>query len=288
MDNCLIDWDKFHQIDWDKFRLPYSQAVSELKLKLQSLVEGFYSLSQPSPIESVEGRTKKTESIIQKAMRKRYSAKDIENKIEDIAGIRIICRFLDDIPQVVEMIRDRNGVDLTIVKERDYVKNMKASGYRSYHIVIKYPVFTALGRKEVLCEIQIRTLAMNFWSVLEHSIRYKYKGNVPDDISLRLIRSAYSAHCLDEDINEIKKDIIDGEQSRVTKETAINTILKGLQSIVNVAPKQITDQLNNELVSIFQSDDRTNLIEFEKKLKDISFLYLQNKEDYEEDQEDVL
>lgn len=93
--------------------------------------------------------------------------------MEDIAGIRIMCQFVDDIDRVVEIIRERE--DMQILYEKDYVKNVKPSGYRSYHMVIRYPVYMAKGKVEILAEFQIRTLAMNFWATIEHSLNYKYK-----------------------------------------------------------------------------------------------------------------
>jgi len=198
-------------VNWELMLLPYSQAVSELIAKAKSFSEGFAGMSEPSPIETVEGRVKSTESILEKAKRKNIPIDEIETKMEDIAGIRIICRFVDDIKKVVEFIRERDGFDLKIIKEHDYIENVKPSGYRSYHIIIEYPVITAYGKKNVLCEIQIRTLAMNFWAIVEHSLKYKYQGQIPEDIHNRLLRSAEAAFRLDNEISEIRGDIIEAE-----------------------------------------------------------------------------
>ena len=207
-------------INWDIFLLPYKQAVGEMMVKLNALADGFHHFSESfetSPIESVEGRVKAVPDIIDKAKRKGVTELTVENivkVVEDIAGIRIICRFVDDIKRVVNLIRERDGLDIEITRETDYVKNMKPSGYRSYHIIIKYPMITALGKKSVLCEIQIRTLAMNFWAVTEHSLRYKYKNQngIPTDVQMRLIRSAEAAFRLDNEISEIRDDILEAER----------------------------------------------------------------------------
>ena len=146
---------------------------------------------------SVEGRVKSASSIIEKVSRKGIPRDRIEEDVEDIAGIRLICQFVEDIPKIIDIIRQRDGHDIKIVEERDYITNKKESGYRSYHVVIKYGLNTAFGFKEVLAEIQIRTLAMNFWAVTEHELNYKYSGNLPDDLKARLKACLlYTSRCV--------------------------------------------------------------------------------------------
>ena len=101
--------------------------------------------------------------------------------MQDIAGLRVMVQFVDDVDEVLALLRHRS--DMTIVSERDYIRNRKHSGYRSYHVIISYPVDTIDGRKEILAEIQIRTLAMNFWATIEHSLNYKYQGNFQRKLS---------------------------------------------------------------------------------------------------------
>ena len=125
--------------------------------------------------------------------------------VQDIAGLRIMCQFVDDIYEVVRLIRQRNDFDIVI--ERDYIQNKKASGYRSYHIVLEYPVQRIEGETKILVEIQIRTLAMNFWATIEHSLNYKYKGEFPDTIHERLERAAEAAFLLDEEMSQIREEI---------------------------------------------------------------------------------
>ena len=115
-------------INWQQMLLPYNQAVNELVTKFRCLSDGFAVLSDSSPIEAVEGRIKNISSILQKANRKGIPLKDIESQIEDIAGVRIICRFVDDIADVVGLIRERDGLDMEIMQERDYISNIKQSG----------------------------------------------------------------------------------------------------------------------------------------------------------------
>lgn len=197
--------------EWKSMLIPYEQAVEELKVKLKSIRNEFRELNDYSPIEFVTGRVKRISSILEKAKRRDIPEDDIEDLMEDIAGIRIMCQFKDDIYKVVELIRSRDGKDLKIVYEKDYIENIKESGYRSYHIIIHYPVQTAFGEKEVLAEIQIRTLAMNFWATIEHSLNYKYKTNIPEIVRHRLRKAAEAASRLDEEMCEIRKEIINAQ-----------------------------------------------------------------------------
>ncbi|NWQ41263.1 GTP pyrophosphokinase family protein [Bacillus sp. EB106-08-02-XG196] len=190
---------------WDQFLAPYKQAVSELKIKLKGMRGQFELDSSHSPIEFVTGRVKPIASILDKANQKGIPLDRLEEEMQDIAGMRIMCQFVDDIHHVVSLLRNRN--DLQIVEERDYISHKKTSGYRSYHVVIMYPVQTIHGEKRILAEIQIRTLAMNFWATIEHTLSYKYKGIFPTDIQMRLQRAAEAAFRLDEEMSLIRGEI---------------------------------------------------------------------------------
>ena len=195
---------------WDDFLAPYKQAVEELKVKLKGLRVQFERAHNHSPIEFVTGRVKPISSILDKANYKKIPLDKLSLEMQDIAGIRIMCQFVDDIKQVVEMLRNRN--DFNIIEERDYIAHQKNSGYRSYHVVIRYPVQTINGEKNILAEIQIRTLAMNFWATIEHSLNYKYKGAFPTDIQLRLKRAAEAAFLLDEEMSQIRLEIQEAQR----------------------------------------------------------------------------
>ncbi len=161
--------------------------------------------SSHSPIEFVTGRVKPLASILDKARQKDIKLENLETEMQDIAGLRMMCQFVDDIIKVVDLLKKRN--DFEIVEERDYISHKKVSGYRSYHVVIRYPVQTISGEKKILAEIQIRTLAMNFWATVEHSLNYKYQGQFPKDIRLRLQRAAEAAFRLDEEMSLIRGEI---------------------------------------------------------------------------------
>lgn len=201
---------------WEDFLAPYKQAVEELKVKLKGLRKQFERANIHSPIEFVTGRVKPLSSILDKASKKKIPLDKLDKEMQDIAGIRMMCQFVEDIKQVVELLRNRN--DLEIVEERDYISHKKNSGYRSYHVVICYPVQTIEGEKKILAEIQIRTLAMNFWATIEHSLNYKYQGDFPNDIQLRLKRAAEAAFLLDEEMSQIRLEIQEAQQLFLRKE----------------------------------------------------------------------
>lgn len=190
---------------WDQFLAPYKQAVDELKIKLKGMRGQFEQEHIHSPIEFVTGRVKPVASILDKANLKKIPLENLEAELQDIAGLRMMCQFVDDIKTVVQMLRNRN--DFRIVEERNYISHKKPSGYRSYHVVIEYPVQTIHGEKKILAEIQIRTLAMNFWATIEHSLNYKYQGQFPEEINMRLQRAAEAAFRLDEEMSQIKEEI---------------------------------------------------------------------------------
>ncbi|MFT8322350.1 MAG: GTP pyrophosphokinase family protein [Bacillus sp. (in: firmicutes)] len=191
---------------WEQFLAPYKQAVDELKVKLKGMrVQFDQEDDEHSPIEFVTGRVKPIASILDKANEKGISLNKLETEMQDIAGLRMMCPFVDDIIRVVELLRKRN--DFEIVEEKDYILHKKESGYRSYHVVITYPVQTVNGEKRILTEIQIRTLAMNFWATIEHSLNYKYKGQFPKDIQMRLQSAAEAAFRLDKEMSLIRGEI---------------------------------------------------------------------------------
>ncbi|WP_064100879.1 GTP pyrophosphokinase [Sutcliffiella horikoshii] len=190
---------------WDLFLAPYKQAINEMKVKLKGMRGQFMMQSEHSPIEFVTGRVKPIASILDKATRKGISLEKLEDEMQDIAGVRMMCQFVDDIHRVVEILRNRN--DFEIVEERDYISSRKNSGYRSYHVVVRYPVQTIEGEKKILVEIQIRTLAMNFWATIEHSLNYKYSGQFPQEIKERLVRAAEAAYLLDAEMSQIRGEI---------------------------------------------------------------------------------
>lgn len=205
---------------WSEIIGPYNDAVEELKIKFRNIRKAYQAQNQYSPIEFVTGRTKKISSIMAKM--KKLGTDNIEEDIEDIAGIRLMCQFVEDIYTIVDIIKKRT--DMRVVNEKDYIKNRKESGYRSYHVIIMYPINTINGVKEVQCEIQIRTLSMNFWATIEHSLKYKYDHYVPDELKERLQSAADAAFKLDQEMGEIREEIIKAQELFSEKEYAITDL----------------------------------------------------------------
>ncbi|EHR37793.1 GTP pyrophosphokinase [Facklamia languida] len=191
--------------DWDLFLAPYAQAVEELKVKLKNIRKEYHDLNKHAPIEFVTGRVKSKESILEKMDVRGIAPEDILIGVQDIAGIRIMCQFVEDIYEVADLLMDRS--DFKVILIRDYIKNHKSSGYRSYHMVLEYPVERVAGNVKVIVEVQIRTLAMNFWATIEHSLNYKYDGVYPEEILYRLQRASEAAFLLDGEMSAIREEI---------------------------------------------------------------------------------
>lgn len=215
--------------DWNLFLLPYEQAVEELKIKFRALRQELKASDEYAPIEFVTGRIKRVSSILQKAKRLNVPMDRLEYGIEDIAGIRIMCQFAEDIQRVVDMIRKRK--DMIVVYEKDYITNTKESGYRSYHVIVEYPVQMSFGVKPVLAEIQIRTLAMNFWATIEHSLNYKYKQQLPEELKFRLRKAAEAAYRLDEEMSSIRDEIVSAQQSFADQSNLVDRILGDIRRL---------------------------------------------------------
>lgn len=215
--------------DWVTFLLPYEQAVEELKVKFKTMRSELKKIEEYAPIEFVTGRVKKITSILDKARRLSVAPDELETGIEDIAGIRIMCQFVEDIRNVAEYIRARK--DLTVLYEKDYITNYKDSGYRSFHMIVEYPVQTALGYKIVLAEIQIRTLAMNFWATIEHSLNYKYRESLPDDMRDRLKKAAEAAFVLDNEMSSIRKEILISQKTFEDDSSIVSSLLNNIHKL---------------------------------------------------------
>ena len=173
---------------WKEILTPYDLAVRELLVKFNHIISEYRSRNLYSPIETVTGRVKSISSILEKCRKKDIPIENITEQIEDIAGMRIMCQFVEDIYKVVDIIKNRS--DMKIVHEKDYIKNVKPSGYRSYHLIVNYNVETMEGTRTIFVEIQIRTLAMNFWASTEHQLRYKKSRIFTEEMQQELKKCA--------------------------------------------------------------------------------------------------
>ena len=177
-----------------------------------------------------------------------------------------MCQFVEDIYKVIDIIRGRDRKDLVVVEERDYVSNMKASGYRSYHMIIKYPVQTGHGEKWIFAEIQIRTLAMNFWATIEHSLRYKYKQNMPKNIQERLNKAAEAAFLLDQEMAEIREEVLKCQESFQEESNLIADIFTSIQSLNSTKTKKDMNEIYEIFWALWEEGDMVKLKEFSKTL----------------------
>lgn len=190
--------------------LQYEAGIKEVETKIEILKKDFQLRYNYNPIEHITSRIKAQESLLSKMIKNGISLNinDVRDRVQDIAGVRVVCSFVSDIYKIVDMIK--NNTDFIIIKEKDYIQNPKESGYKSYHIIVKVPVYLTSGIDNVMVEIQIRTMAMDFWATLEHKIKYKYSGYIPDDIKQDLLDCSKVAGELDTKMLRLKRAIEEG------------------------------------------------------------------------------
>ncbi len=200
---------------WETLMLLYESAIKEVNTKLEILNDEFQHVHQYNPIEHIKTRIKSPQSIVKKLRKHGYES-TIENMVKyvnDIAGVRLICSFTSDIYQLADMIGNQN--DLKVLSIKDYIKHPKESGYRSFHMLVSVPIFLSDNVVDTKVEIQIRTIAMDFWASLEHKIYYKFEGNAPEHISRELKECAEMVATLDErmlSLDEAIRDLLDQEE----------------------------------------------------------------------------
>lgn len=193
--------------NWKEVTLIYSSALKQISTKLEILNDEFQHVHSYNPIEHIKSRMKTSESIVKKLKRYGYES-TIQNMVDyvnDIAGIRVICSFVSDIYRIADMISNQS--DIKVISVKDYLKNPKASGYRSYHMQVTVPVYLSDRIVDTKVEIQIRTVAMDFWASLEHKIHYKFEGNAPEHIKEELIECANMVTALDEKMLSLNEEV---------------------------------------------------------------------------------
>ena len=194
---------------WTEVILVYNSALKEIGTKLEILNDEFQHVHRYNPIEHIKSRIKSSESIVKKLKRNGYES-TIENMVEyvnDIAGIRVICSFTSDIYRIAEMISNQNDIKVLAIK--DYIKNPKPSGYKSYHMLITVPIYLSDRIVPAKVEVQIRTVAMDFWASLEHKINYKFEGKVPQHIKEELVECAHMISDVDTRMLKLNEEIQD-------------------------------------------------------------------------------
>lgn len=200
----------FNQVDqWKSVMFLYDSALKEISTKIEILNNEFVHIYNYNPIEHIKSRLKTPDSIVKKLKRYGYDV-TIDNMVEklnDIAGIRIICSFTSDIYQIAEMITKQS--DITVLYVKDYIKYPKPNGYKSYHMVITIPIYLTDGPVDTKVEIQIRTIAMDFWASLEHKIYYKFEGNAPAYLQQELKACADVVNMLDGKMFSLNQAILE-------------------------------------------------------------------------------
>ena len=182
---------------WEEVILIYRSALKQISTKLEILNDEFQHVHRYNPIEHIKSRLKTSESIVKKLRRQGHES-TIHNMVQyvnDIAGIRVICSFTSDIYRIAEMITNQG--DIKVISVKDYLVNPKPSGYKSYHMLVSVPVYLSDRIVDTKVEIQIRTVAMDFWASLEHKIHYKFEGKVPEGIADELLECARMVSELD-------------------------------------------------------------------------------------------
>ena len=249
---------------WHEILEPYELAVKELTVKFNHLIKEHHEKGLYSPIESVSGRVKSVSSILEKMQRKEIPPEQMEQQVEDIAGIRIICQFVEDIERVAQIINARS--DIEIKSEKDYIRHMKDSGYRSYHLIVYYTVETLNGPKKLQVEIQIRTMAMDFWASIEHSLQYKYKVNIPRHIRQRLSAAADAIIALDNEMSSVRSEIMDAQNSSQLQRNLITDILNNIENLYKLSNKREVEKIQDEFYRIYRLNDLQELKRFHKEL----------------------
>ena len=249
---------------WKELLDPYEQAVSELLLKFRNMKEEYRKHNQYSPIESVSGRVKTVSSILEKMLKKGITFEQLEEEVEDIAGVRIICQFVEDIERIAGMIDRRT--DMEVRSRKDYLSNQKKSGYRSFHMIIWYTVQTMQGPKKLQAEIQIRTMAMNFWATTEHSLQYKYKGSIPEHVESQLTRASEAIQILDREMSQVRSEIMDAQIDSQIETSLVQDILRNIENLYRLDNKREVVKIQNEFYRIFSQHNLDELARFGKQL----------------------
>ncbi|MCM1045820.1 MAG: response regulator [Candidatus Gastranaerophilales bacterium] len=197
--------------------MQYRCAIMEVETKLKVLNEEFSREYKRNPIESIKSRLKSPESIYEKLERKRcpVTMENIETYLSDVAGVRVICSFPDDIYRLAELLAAQD--DITLLKRKDYIKEPKPNGYRSLHLIVSIPIFLSREKKYMKVEVQLRTIAMDFWASLEHKLKYKKNVENTEEIVGQLKACAVSIEALDYQMQEIRNKI-DRSNSAVVQE----------------------------------------------------------------------
>lgn len=251
--------------EWNQALLLYESALKEVNTKLEILNNEFKLTHQYNPIEHITSRIKSPQSIAKKIRHngRELTVENIIKYINDVAGIRIICSFTSDIYRIADLIKKQS--DVKVLKIKDYLQNPKPNGYMSYHMIISVPVFLSKQVVETKVEIQIRTIAMDFWASLEHKIYYKFEGKAPAGIRKELKECADLVTYLDqrmltinEEIQKYSKDI-NGECKENVEEELEDSILESYGTVID--EEELQAQASEGLQDLKENQDETSFYE---------------------------
>lgn len=201
--------------NFNNLMMRYRSAIRELHTRLEVLNDEFSVASKRNPISSIKSRVKSPASIYEKLHRRNlsFTEENIINLLDDVAGVRVVCPFISDVYMIAELIASQD--DITILKAKDYIKDPKANGYRSYHLIVEVPVFFSDGKHQMRAEIQIRTIGMDFWASVDHQLHYKKNLGLTHNVALieaELRRAAEAVNYTDRHMEEIKSMIGEFEE----------------------------------------------------------------------------
>ncbi len=193
---------------WNTAMFLYNSAMKKVRTKIEILSDEFQYVHQYNPIEYIKSRLKSPESIVNKLRKNKIeiSVANMMEQLNDVAGVRVVCSFTSDIYKLADMIGKQ--ADLTVVAIKDYIKRPKESGYKSYHMIVTVPIYMTDREEQIKVELQIRTIAMDFWASLEHKIYYKFEGNAPDYISRDLRECSDLVSKLDDKMLSLNEAIL--------------------------------------------------------------------------------
>ncbi len=259
-----------HLRETKEMMLMYDCGIKEVKTKLEILNNEFQIQQQRNPIEYLKSRVKSLESIVKKLHKKGYtlSVENAMKELNDIAGIRVICSFIDDIYSVADMLKNQD--DITVILEKDYIQHPKPNGYRSYHMVLEVPVFFSQRKQNVKVEVQIRTIAMDFWASLEHKLYYKETDITSEEISQRLKKCADIIADTDIEMQSIRSVVEHweaGKLSQIKKERGAENTAHIASNSLSVYEKNANQTKNNTeellLCNLFSVEEDANQQEYD-------------------------
>uniref|UniRef100_UPI004057B926 GTP pyrophosphokinase n=1 Tax=Acetatifactor sp. TaxID=1872090 RepID=UPI004057B926 len=230
MSDEFLDFMQKNRLPFETMSAYYRCAMMEIETKFKVLNEQFSLQYDRNPIETIKTRMKSMDSILKKVRTKDIplTFEALEENIRDIAGVRVICSFQDDIYMLAECLLQQD--DVTLIERKDYIKNPKPSGYRSLHLIVEIPIFLQNEKRPMKVEVQLRTIAMDFWASLEHKLRYK--KNIPDKeaeiLARELVECAETSAALDRRMQDIRTRIAKSEELHKEKDTEKGSLLQML------------------------------------------------------------